>query len=267
MTGSDSYKFRLAAAIKASGHALCVGIDPHADAPSLAFLEDFSTAHVEAAAGVAPAVKFQAAFYEALGSPGVAVLEKSVRRAKDRGLLVILDAKRGDISTTMKAYGTMAFDGMGADALTVTPYMGLDVVEPLRPWLERGRGIYAVWISSNPSGALVQDRIAGPLLTELERQMAAWGVLGGLGLVVGATRLDALAASGLLDRVRDHALLMPGVGAQGGIVTPRLAALLTSGASLVPISRGLSAPLDTNWLKYTEILRVRISETGRGLAV
>ena len=267
MTTPDTYKGRLAVAIKARGNALCVGVDPHHEAPSTAFLEDFSRAHVDAASGLAPAVKFQMAFYEALGALGVAALERAIRYAKDRGLLVILDAKRGDISSTMKAYGTMAFDGMGVDALTVTPYMGLDVVEPLRPWLAAGRGIYAVWISSNASGALVQDLVAEPLLAELERQAAAWGVSDGVGLVLGATKLDDVNRSGLLERARGHALLMPGVGAQGGEVTPRLRAVIKSGVSLVPISRGLSMPFDASWQKYAESIRGRACEAARSLAV
>jgi orotidine 5'-phosphate decarboxylase subfamily 2 len=247
-------KLALAAAIRAAKNALCVGIDPH-DAPDL---ESFSRAHVDAAAGIAPAVKFQSSFYEAHGSKGFATLEKMVRYAKDKGLFVILDAKRGDIASTMKAYGVMAFDAMGADALTVTPYMGLEVVEPLRPWLEKGRGIYAVWISSNPSGALVQDHAAAPLLGALEKEMTAWGVKDSLGLVLGATKLDYVKKLGLADRAADHSLLMPGVGAQGGEVTPDLRRLLQRGSSLVPISRALSQPIEPNWQNYTESLRSRI---------
>lgn len=267
MTRPDSFKIRLAAAIKTHGNALCVGIDPHHDNPSIAFLEDFSRAHIDAASGLVPAVKFQAAFYEALGSRGVAVLERAVRQAKDVGLLVILDAKRGDISSTMRAYGRMAFDVMGADALTITPYMGLDVVEPLRPWLEKGCGIYAVWVSSNASGALVQDLVAASLLNELERQMSAWDLSGALGLVLGATKLDVIERQGLLERVRDHALLMPGVGAQGAVVTPTLRSLLTGGASLLPISRGLSFPVAPRGDEYVALIRQRITQAASDLSI
>ena len=176
----NSFAEKLRENISRTGSFLCVGIDPplgkYGDflekerqrLGSKSFLERFAIHMVEAAAGRVPAVKLQSAFFEAHGSEGFAALETAMKKAREHGLITILDAKRGDISSTMAAYGHMAFEAMDADALTITPYMGLDVLSPLWPWLKSGRGVYVVWVSSNPSGALVQDSISDPLLDALK---------------------------------------------------------------------------------------------------
>ena len=272
----------LVARIARSKNALCVGIDPHTDqlppflaakaaASPLSFLQSFSAIHLDAAVGAqAPAVKFQSAFYEAFGSEGVAELERSVSEARNRGLYVILDAKRGDIASTMRAYGTTAFDRIGADCLTVTPYMGLDVIDPLIPWLERGKGVFVVWVTSNPGGAEVQEIalhdgsvFAEHLWRRIEEKMSALGLLESIGLVVGATKVERLSALGLLQRITAQPLLLPGVGAQGAVVTQRMKGLVGAGAgALVPISRGISQPPgeailqreESSWVDYAAIV-------------
>lgn len=223
-------------------------------------------------------MKFQSAYYEALGSEGVAVLKNMIKRAREAGLLTILDAKRGDISSTMKAYGLMAFEYMNADALTVTPYMGLDVTDALLPWLKEGRGVYVVWVSSNPGGSLLQDMetangdtLASRLLDALVNSFQKNGVPEALGLVLGATKADQLSGD-LFAKLQSVPLLMPGVGAQGGSVSTRTLALAReSHQILVPQSRSLStfdspfAPIK-NWSDYRRLLEDRLPAAVADLA-
>ena len=275
------YISRLSHMINDMGTTLCVGCDPHADRlppfmsdavirdGSSLFLEHFTRILIDASVGLAPVIKFQSAFYEAFGASGFNVLENMISYARNRGLLTILDAKRGDISSTMSAYGRMAFETLGADALTVTPYMGLDTIEPLIPWLRKGHGIYLVWISSNPSGALIQDTITAEtaeplssLLFQVLHDFFAKHVLqGAFGLVLGATRVPAVPDS-VIDKLKEVALLMPGVGAQGGEITPAINRLLAEGKSLLPQSRSLSSCPDDvrSWGDYFDLVRDRIKK-------
>jgi orotidine-5'-phosphate decarboxylase len=202
--------------------------------------------------GLAPMVKFQSAYFEAYGAVGVAALKDAIARARGLGFIALLDAKRGDIASTMHAYGRMAFDYMQADAMTVTPYMGFDVVEPLSPWLRSGHGIYAVWVTSNPSGRTVQElplvapheNVAGAVLRQLSIDCAARGLGSAWGVVLGATKIATLSDTQLAT-LQGIPLLIPGVGAQGGAVDARLQAVMTaSGAAVVAQSRSLSRPTD-----------------------
>ena len=126
---------RLRSRVSALGAPVCIGLDPHPDrlptgVPSgVSGVETLARGVLEAAAGDAVAVKINVAFFEAFGSAGWAALER-VRRDVPPELLCILDAKRGDIGSTAKAYAAAAFNRLGADAVTVAPYMGWDSVEP-----------------------------------------------------------------------------------------------------------------------------------------
>jgi orotidine-5'-phosphate decarboxylase len=276
-----SFADRLREKITRTGTYLCVGIDPPLSglSPFLEkertqlgprrYLEKFGSCMIEAARDKVPAVKPQSAYFEAYGPDGFAALEVVQRKARDAGLLTILDAKRGDISSTMTAYGRMAFETMHADALTITPFMGLDVLEPLWPWLRKDKGVYVVWISSNPSGALVQDAVAGPLLAALKQACAAQGVEGALGLVLGATKVDELSDE-LYQASSSLSLLMPGVGAQGGWITERIRGLKEqSGAVLIPQSRSLmtEALKASSWDGFQAALERSISAEARSLRV
>lgn len=271
---------RLKAKIAETKTSLCVGIDPHVEGlPPFftgelqrlgpqSFLEQWSSVLIEAAAGRVPAVKPQSAFFEAFGAPGFAALESTIARAREKGLITVLDAKRGDISSTMAAYGRMAFEAMGADVLTVTPYIGLDTVDPLLPWLKAGKGVYVVWVSSNPGGALLQDQLHDRLFDALVARFKKLGVPDALGLVLGATKVESVGPE-LFDRLSQVSLLLPGVGAQGGEVTPKLRKLLAAKNSLVPQSRSLAEPGhdDTNWQSYGEKVAGRIRRAAAELSL
>ena len=251
------------------GNHLCVGIDPsgHDLSPFFEaelkkmgaeeFLLKISRTIFSAAKG-ASALKFQSAFYEAYGAMGVRALELLTREAKQSGFVTILDAKRGDISSTMKAYGVAAFDRIGADALTVTAYMGTDVLDPLKEWGAIGFGVYVVWISSNPSGRQLQDTEcadgSGTVAEKMQRDIDAWEIeskLNGMtGYVLGATKLQ----SSLVEKVnkKERFFLMPGVGAQGGKIDYSLKSILKKHpGTLVAMSRsltGLGAGKSLEWV-------------------
>jgi orotidine-5'-phosphate decarboxylase len=211
---------------------LCVGIDPH---PALlgqwglnddaAGLERFSMTVLEATGSLAAAVKPQVALYERHGSAGIAVLERVLAAAGEMGVLTIADAKRGDIGSTMAAYADAWLrDGssLAADSVTLSPYLGF---ESLRPALDLaagyGRGVFILALTSNPEGASVQhvgggDSVARRIVQAAATENARYeGLLGSVGLVVGATVGRALEDLGLdLPAVRGP-ILAPGLGAQG----------------------------------------------------
>ena len=215
---------------------LCAGIDPHRalvqswgldyDVDGLAA---FTDACVEAFAGHVGVVKPQSAFFEVFGSRGIAILERAILALRAAGTLVILDAKRGDIGSTMAAYSE-AYLGKDAvapgDAVTVSPYLGF---ESLRPALDlaaqTGRGVFVLSLTSNPEGRTVQHArlrdvsVAESMVTSAAAEnaaAAAQGELGSVGLVVGATVGTAVQELGLDLAAVNGPLLAPGVGAQGG---------------------------------------------------
>lgn len=238
--GDARFGARLAAAMADHG-PLCVGIDPSSALLTAWGLPDdasglrtFALTVAEALVGRVAALKPQSAFFERHGSAGIAVLEEVLAtvRGSDGGTQVILDAKRGDIGSTMDAYAEAYLrDGapLACDALTVSPYLGFGSLEPaLRAAEETGRGLFVLALTSNPEGAQVQHATAdgGSVAGLIAREAAVRNVrelegspadaLGSVGLVVGATIGDAAQRLGVdLAAVRGP-LLAPGVGAQGG---------------------------------------------------
>ena len=229
---------------------LCVGLDPRSQDAASAREECFRL--IDATAEFALAFKPNAAFFEAFGAEGVAAL-KDVIAQVPMGIPVILDAKRGDIADTAEAYARAAFDELGAQAITLNPYLG---GEALRPFLSRSdRGAFVLCKTSNQGadefqGCRMQDagskrQEAGRLLYEAVAEHAQqWNTNGNVGLVVGATDLQALV------RVRAAApdlwFLVPGVGAQGGDLRSALeAGLRADGLGLViNVSRAISKAAD-----------------------
>ncbi len=247
---SLSFLDRLDAATSHSGGCLCVGLDPDAarlpkplrDRPVLDAFASFNDAIVRATGSLAAAFKLNAAFYEAYGRAGFDVLYETVARIREHAphALVIADSKRGDIGNTARFYARAAFDDLGADAITVAPYMGRDSV---LPFLEApGRCAFVLARTSNPGAADFQHRVCDgePLYRTVVRHVAAWDAesSGTAGLVVGATDETALRD---VRRLAPHLpLLIPGVGTQGGDAQTVMAAAGADGAPLlVNSSRGI----------------------------
>ena len=225
-----SFGARLASAFDAHGQ-LCVGIDPHTELLEAWGLDDsaeslltFGRRVIEAAVGRVGIVKPQVAFFERLGAAGFATLEILSREARDAGLLVIADAKRGDIGSTMDAY-LDAWLGKNspffADSLTVSPYLGSDVyLEKLGDYFERGKGVISLVATSNPEGESVQLAVAKDQFSALSRinQVAAGpgDTLGPVGAVIGATLNLARFGINLDEQgAVKTPILAPGFGAQG----------------------------------------------------
>lgn len=207
------------------GTLLCVGLDPEMErlpaavegATPAARIVAFNRAVIEATADLVCTYKPNAAFYEAHGVAGVEALQRTIALVHELapGVPVLLDAKRGDMANTSRAYARAMFDAFGADAVTVQPYQGQ---EALLPFIERAdRGVFVLCRTSNPGAAELQDlSVEGePLYLHLARRVAgAWNARGNCGLVVGATWPDELRTVRAV--APDLPILVPGIGAQGG---------------------------------------------------
>jgi orotidine-5'-phosphate decarboxylase len=249
---------RLASAVEQKRTQLVVGLDPRPDLIPVELRDDvprFCRGIIDAVAPHAVAVKPQSAFFEALGAPGAAALEEVCAYSSSAGLLVILDAKRGDIGSTARAYAAAYLEPRSegerplVDAMTVNPYLGRDSVEPyLAACRRHGVGIFCVVKTSNPGGAEVQDLALSdgrPLWQHVALLVRDWGEdlvgergLSSVGAVIGATHPRAVGeARRLLPR---SVLLLPGVGAQGASPAD-VARAFTSGPSsaLVNVSRSV----------------------------
>lgn len=229
---------RLGAAMDARG-PLCVGIDPHPgllaqwglpDSP--AGLGEFSMTVLDAVGPHVAAIKPQSALFERHGAQGILVLETVIELAKNYGTQVIVDAKRGDIGSTMAGYADAYLregSALAGDAVTVSPYLGFGSLEPaLTAATESERGVFVLCLTSNPEGASVQHSrdeqgrsvaaviaSAAAMVNTAALEGYPAGTLGPVGLVVGATIGDAARRLGVdLTAVRGP-LLAPGVGAQG----------------------------------------------------
>ncbi|MGV9315753.1 orotidine-5'-phosphate decarboxylase [Streptomyces sp. NPDC003691] len=251
-TPTTPFGTRLRAAMDDRG-PLCVGIDPHASLltawgldDDVAGLEKFTRTTVEALADQVAVLKPQAAFFERFGSRGVAVLEKAVAEARSAGALVLMDAKRGDIGSTMAAYASAFLDPASplfSDAVTVSPYLGFG---SLRPALDAasaaGSGVFVLALTSNPEGAEVQRAVAAdgrPLAQVMLDHIAAENAdarpLGSVGAVVGATLGDAG-----VDLAVNGPLLAPGIGAQGATPADIPRVFGAAAGQVVPsVSRGV----------------------------
>lgn len=262
---AEPFGRRLAAAVAERG-PLCVGIDPHRSllidwgvGDDVEGLRRFTDVVIDALASQVALLKPQMAFYERHGARGVAVLEDAVARARAAGALVLLDAKRGDIGSTMEAYADYLRPEhpMAVDAMTVSPFLGAGSLEPaVRTARLSGGGLFVLARTSNAEGGQVQlaadggrtvaqavvDAVAGwnapdwlvgdpePDPAAYGDQQGRWGAFtGSFGVVVGAT-LPELDID--LDGLRGP-ILAPGLGAQGGSVAD-LRRLFGSDRAVVP---------------------------------
>ncbi|MFN0010658.1 MAG: orotidine-5'-phosphate decarboxylase [Phycisphaerales bacterium] len=244
---SEHFADRLAAAVERAGSPVCVGLDPvleklpgelRSDAGASKSAADFDGTGrgtraigrfcegvIDAVAGVVPAVKLQSACFERYGGSGVDLLRALVQRVRAAGMVAILDAKRGDIGISAEHYAAAAFgpDGAsGADAVTLSGYMGPDTMEPFLT--DPSRGVFVLVRTSNPGSDVIQSqRLAdGRTVAELvadqvavlgQSRVGACG-LSSVGAVVGATKPED--GPMLRARMPDQVFLVPGYGAQGG---------------------------------------------------
>ncbi|MEV0114393.1 orotidine-5'-phosphate decarboxylase [Streptomyces sp. NPDC050844] len=253
MTALEPFGTRLRHAMDERG-PLCVGIDPHASLLSawglnddIAGLERFTRTVVEALAGTVAVFKPQSAFFERFGSRGIAVLEKAVQELRAAGALVVMDAKRGDIGSTMAAYAETFLhkdSPLFSDALTVSPYLGYGSLKPAVDLArENGTGLFVLALTSNPEGAEVQHAVrengrtvGATMLGHLAAENADAQPLGSFGAVVGATLGDLSS----YDLAINGPLLAPGIGAQGATPADLPGVFGASVRNVVPsVSRGV----------------------------
>jgi uridine monophosphate synthetase len=199
---------------------LCVGLDPdpnrlpdwcHDDPdPVLAYNRHIIDLTCDLVCGY----KVNSAFYEALGGHGWSTLCDTIAYAHRCGAPVILDAKRNDVSSSAEKYACAAFKTLGADALTVNPYLGWDSIEPFLRYAERG--VFVLCLTSNPGAQDFQmlDTNRSRMFEYIAEQCAGWNERGNIGLVVGATYPDEISC--VRQMAPDEWILLPGVGAQGG---------------------------------------------------
>jgi len=243
---------RLIAKIKETGNPSVVGLDPKIEyVPEFiqkGYLEEdgwslksaakailkFNQMIIDEICDIVPAIKPQAAYYEMYGHHGMKTLERTIRYAKLKGMIVITDGKRNDIGATMEAYasahlgtvkiGESEYEPFGADALTVNGYLGTDGISPLlKICRERDKGIFVLVKTSNPSSGELQDRLIDgtPIYAVMGDMCEKWGSeqigkygYSDVGAVVGATYPEQL--SELRKRLPHTMFLVPGYGAQGG---------------------------------------------------
>lgn len=256
--GTSTFGDRLQQAVAEQGR-IVAGIDPHAslladwslpDSPH--GLREFSQRALEAVSGRVAAIKPQSAFYERHGSAGVAVLEELLAAARARGVLTLLDVKRGDIGSTMAAYAEahlLPGAPLEADAITVSPFLGTGSLDPAAQLAaEHGKGLFLLALTSNPDGPQVQHAVTAadtPVAHEIARHAeriggAEPGRWSSIGLVVGATVGDAYRRLGLDRAAPSVPLLAPGFGAQGAGPAQMVEVFgENAGHVLVSLSRGL----------------------------
>ena len=202
-----TFREKLEARIAATGSHLCVGLDvraPDASESTKRWILDV----IEQTAPYAAAFKPNSAYFEALGWQGMRMLEEVLKHVPAE-IPIILDVKRGDIGETQAYYAKAAFDHLGADAVTLNPYMGRDTLEPFLKY--KDKGLYLLGVTSNPGAVDIELKKAGRRhVYEIVAEMTQASEQ--TGLVLGLTN----AAKDVVKRIPDVPLLIPGLGAQGG---------------------------------------------------
>jgi orotidine-5'-phosphate decarboxylase len=264
---------KLLAAARRNRSWLCVGldIDPARVPPTLldepGWIETFNRGIVEATADLVCAYKPNLGFYEALGLDGWEGLRRTLADIP-RHIPIILDAKRGDIASTADAYARAVFEVFGADAVTLSPYLGMDSLEPFLRY--DGRGLLVLCKTSNPGSGDFQDltvELDGermPLYQVVARRVVEWKSRGDLGLVVGATYPEQLAE--IRSLAPDLPILIPGVGAQSGSLEQavRLGSDHRGELAIVNVSRSISyAGGPDDWQAAARAEALRTVETMR----
>jgi orotidine-5'-phosphate decarboxylase len=241
------YVDKLAKRIEVTGSRLCVGLDPRPVEGDASSVEDFLKSVVDQTWQQAAAFKPNMAYFEAMGLRGIEILDRLLGWMP-REVPIILDAKRSDIGETQKYYAHSYFAHWNVDAVTLNPFLGYDSIEPFLAWPEKG--IYLLAVTSNAGSAdfqrqiLADGRSVFELVTALGQRAVEEGKTTDVGYVVGLTN-----AAGVLEKMPDAPLLVPGLGAQGG----DLAALAAAGRlspDVINVSRGILYAGDEK--SYTE---------------
>lgn len=285
----SAFADRLVDGVRSKSTPLCIGVDPFPDRiPELFGPKDsptalyaFVAAIIEHAARHAAVVKPQLGLFEQYGADGYRIAIDVVDRALDAGLVVILDAKRGDIGTTAEGYARSALGpppGFDADCVTVNPYMGKDTLEPFLSLAETaGKGVAVLVRTSNPGARDVQDldaggapvwrRVAEMIAPEAARLKGACG-WSGLMAVAGATYPDE--ARALRTILSDSLFLVPGYGAQGAPASDAIAGFVTGKygreGGVVSSSRAVSYPPAAQAAKTLEDWRAAVDDAMAGAA-
>lgn len=267
-----SFINKLNAAWAANDSLLCVGLDPDIERLPEQFrtapdgIYRFCTAIIDATADLACAFKPQIAYFAALSAEGQ--LERICAYVKEKypHIPLILDSKRGDIGATAKQYAREAYDRYGADAVTVSPYMGSDSVEPYMEWTDRG--VIVLCRTSNPGGSDLQFlEVAGKPLYQHVAQLVAdkWNGNGQCALVVGATFPEEIAQVRAL--VGDMPLLIPGIGAQGGDIEATVRAGRTAAGTgmMINSSRAILYAKPQDGEDFAQAARRVADETRRAI--
>jgi orotidine-5'-phosphate decarboxylase len=287
---------RLCAAIQRKGNPLCVGLDPRWESlpdeirdhhrvrrisSVAAAFEEFCLRVLDIVAPLVPVVKPQSAFFEMCGPAGMISLCRIIAQARKRGLITILDSKRGDIASTATAYAEAAVDQVhfgdreypiwNADAVTINPYLGRDAVEPFLTCARRaGAGVFVLVRTSNPGAGLFQDLEARkpgsnepprPFFQHVAEAVRSWSQenlghsgYGDVGAVIGATYPSEL--SQLRQAMAEVIFLVPGFGVQGGTAADVLPAFRSDGlGAVINSSRGIlfpSPPSEPDWERCIE---------------
>jgi orotidine-5'-phosphate decarboxylase len=223
-------------------------------------LDDFLLGVLEATRDLVCCYKPNLAFFEALGLDGQRALRTVLRNVPSE-IPVLVDAKRGDTPQTMRAYARAIFDELGADAVTVNPYMGGDSLTPFFDYADRG--VFVLCKTSNPGAVELQDLVVDsePLFLRVVRRALAWDKRATLGLVVGATYPSDVAA--VRELAPDVPILLPGVGAQAGDLERSVQAALDrqGGGALVNASRSvLYASRGSDWQAAARAEAARVRE-------
>jgi orotidine-5'-phosphate decarboxylase len=237
-----SFNKRLQSICEAKSNSLCIGLDidpdkfPSGADTSLLGMESFAKDVIDGSIDFCPMYKPNFAFFERFGSQGFALLERLVAHINGRAI-VIADAKRGDIGNTSRQYATAILDGMGCDAITVSPYMGRDAIKPFIENPEKG--VFVLAVTSNQSASEIQEHgnQANPLYKKVIQISMELNTNDNIGLVVGATKTE------IMEEVRKLSngmpWLIPGVGTQGGDLESALKISHKNGLGIINVSRGI----------------------------
>ncbi len=265
---------KLENAVERNQSLLCVGLDPtvahlparHVPSNSdvMAGLLAWNQAIIEATVDLVCVYKPNIAFYEALGAPGMALLRQTLALIP-KEIPVLLDAKRGDVGTTATAYAQACFDELGVDAVTLSPYLGRDSIEPFARYADKG--LFVLCHTSNPSADAVQhleisdwrtlDRESNqPLYMHVARAAITWSP--NVGLVVGATYPEVFAS--VRAAAPDCWFLVPGIGAQGGDLANTLATGLRADGKGLIISASRGIALAGDYRAAAQALRAEINQ-------